>query len=1082
MQSVEAEQLRVRVTRPFDRQSQGSRTPAAPDPAERLQSAATSAKCVTLLQSQLITPSKWSGPHQSSSQLVPEDKQVPIESDVGDYRDNRSARKFISELDNDRDLTHGDASGPQSGTTKFKGMALTSSVPQRAQPSLGPQANRPVPPSTRGHALPSSTPATASKSGGQSLTLPLAHGVTGSQEMTTPGRLQENSKFVGSTVHRATEDGEKTKATRNDHKVTIGGEDETTLEQLSAGRKRVEDRSQERDHRKQEAKKAEMKNREWEVKERESTELEAMEEKASRDVKANEAQELARQEMDAREARATSQVSKHYTEETNEQDRNIMTSKSTDKAVKGSAFKENKVEAAEGDNGKAATNIERKRKDKKQEEIATDLETSDEQSIEVYPSKKPKMNAEIDQYQWKDENIDQSVGANQSEELDSRGRRFLDTAKTALRHENDRVSRDWGEKWEHKDPAQRKIALENELADAASERKRVSTTPPIPRGIKPRAKMTGQEVSSPERAPTRGVGIDAQLPVSRTIKRSVSFADEVSSIPNHESKHPHSERHVSFRFPTPLDDTTGPLNMDSDRLMRTNGATSPGRKVEATEEKRKNLKKPAVKETPVYPPGMGLDDIDRISSSQETQPRMRESLVSAKRLSKNNANERRLQDTLSIVRDVKGTKKEDTSAHVTEIRTIIPAEEIIISSDDESSIISYDSSGADSYQSPSPAAQGHKESETRRTPNTTHETPDSGPPIVVEPVEDSGAKLTDMTTPADTTRYTETKTRNEVSFVTQADPRSSSTSISSNNSRSSSAARYLSDSSGSELGEDDANPHSDAESVEEVKAPASSLLGAEGRSEEIKSTNGDDSRPAVEHRLANELPSLEPDAVSIRSSPSLPENTKDLDRYLQQDAQRSSQLSVPARSSQKSGRPSILRKQVQRDEIPDGKVGYPSLTQLRTDKPEQSKHELEAGEKVSQLNSKSNGNSKSKTAKSMHKARNQIVHTPHEIESDETEDEDDDRHDKAQMHEAKPQRAKHIYTPTKRKHQSTPMSASRSRHPASRPSASTPSNVPASDSGSTSGPRRNLSLSSGKAVGRFSNLINSMWPFSSSQG
>ncbi|KAI9814845.1 MAG: hypothetical protein M1832_005647 [Thelocarpon impressellum] len=417
----------------------------------------------------------------------------------------------------------------------------------------------------------------------------------------------------------------------------------------------------------------------------------------------------------------------------------------------------------------------------------------------------------------------------------------------------------------------------------ANDRRRLSSTPLVPRG------------QVPASTPSRNVGIDAQMPLPSFLRRSVSFADELpqsgqgftpsSSLPG-----------PAASTPTPAPDGSLPATS-----LRSAAKVRAGKPSPASESPRPTT--PGRKETRVLPPGMTLQDLEKasVTPGSTKKPRDPPKKVQA---------DGKVQTTLKVTRSVNARAQAKGKMKVHDPPSPAkPAKEIVISSDEEDVASYYSSSEDDSTRgTPKPGPSGTYQANNGSSLGSSGCGLEPTTAPAVAPVKEeqmppakslqASLPLTGLRSPPEST----------------ARVASPSASSASSRSESRSPARYLSRSPSQSGSEEPDASRSTSASPEKGSRSTSESTGPSKVSEDGAGSL-DDSESESESSPGSSPPA---DDVPVKAEASLNET-------LQRHAYDSSSQPQPLLPNLPASKPAQKR--------PDGAPRYPSLTTLKTSKP-----------------------------------------------------------------------------------------------------------------------------------------------------
>ncbi|KAI9782180.1 MAG: hypothetical protein M1816_001971 [Peltula sp. TS41687] len=279
-------------------------------------------------------------------------------------------------------------------------------------------------------------------------------------------------------------------------------------------------------------------------------------------------------------------------------------------------------------------------------------------------------------------------------------RNALEAAKLQLKEKNDRISKEWEERKAAKPTQDQIIAATNSVAGRGpQEAKPYSSTPFFPRGI--RSKGINLEpipgvANMPMEEPK---GLDALAATApRSVKRTVSFVDQVKATSEKSDQRRDSEHSTShIKSGGAGGNSTSSTRRNAYVPRRYISPSSYFREVAPAKTDYQPVVEPEAikKQTPIYPPGMGPEDLRPPSGTTEAAKSLMAKPQNTGQGSSHLPPARTsTQTTLEPSEDAKGKGK--ATAIPTQALITKPREEIIISDDDQDaiSISSYYSSGS----------------------------------------------------------------------------------------------------------------------------------------------------------------------------------------------------------------------------------------------------------------------------------------------------------------------------------------------------------------------------------------------------
>lgn len=274
----------------------------------------------------------------------------------------------------------------------------------------------------------------------------------------------------------------------------------------------------------------------------------------------------------------------------------------------------------------------------------------------------------------------------------------LEAAKLQLKEKNDRISKEWEERKAAKPTQDQIVAATNSLATrGVQDKKRISSTPFIPNGIRSKDTRLGIGVGLANKELDKPVGLDALVTVPRTVKRTVSFIDEAIASNEKRGQPRDPDRNVPHSQMKGAGGSSISVTKNKSDVPRRSTSPSKVEKAHAkTDDQPVVVKEVIRKQTPVYPPGMGPEDLRPTSVTTEvaTVPAT-ETHNENPKSSQKAPTKRATQTTLKFIQGSKGKGKAVQILAPGPIRE--PKEEIVISDDDDDaaiSISSYYSSGS----------------------------------------------------------------------------------------------------------------------------------------------------------------------------------------------------------------------------------------------------------------------------------------------------------------------------------------------------------------------------------------------------
>ena len=540
------------------------------------------------------------------------------------------------------------------------------------------------------------------------------------------------------------------------------------------------------------------------------------------------------------------------------------------------------------------------------------------------------------------------------ERQEKEDRDALEAAKLELKEKNDRISREWEEKKAAMRSTDQIVATANLIANRGANKQRVSTTPLIPKGIRSSATPLRGSVALAKRLPVNPVGIDAQVPLPRTVKRTVSFVDEIKPQPEGLTHPGELGPHDPAIDVGNVSSTQTQVNLKNDKVVTTTHPLSNG----ISQRGKETVKK----QTLVLPPGIGPQDPQMLSLAKQERPVVEtgRSQPKPQRPSSKAPVEKKTQTTLKAGRGVKGKVTGRITRRLSPIIKKSLSEEVVISSEDESSVSSYYSSGAERSRAVSQEqkedvqldsqnsqvnvdadaeAEAEAEACSVRKPNQSLPAPALAP----DPADKLSTEAQSLINKVNGRQ----QPSSSCSAVTaSSSARSASSSASSARSSTRSPVRYVSVTPSDSVREDGRQASSlrTPSKSSTIDTGHSSIVSRSTSNQETESTEKEigpkDGTPGSEQDMPDSIPGtandkIDESQINESSIPVPPVDKQDLDKHLQDHARQSSQplhrvSSQRGRhpgSSQPIGSNGISSSQAR----PNGSVrDHPRLTDVKT--------------------------------------------------------------------------------------------------------------------------------------------------------